>query len=159
MRSKKVVFVVGLVLVVVALATAFPTITNRSEKEIVTRSLNLALVKQELPDYKILKKRNPIILSTENIAPDLIPNLPGVNLTILSPAEIQNKADAEGDYLYLRFTQLRIGTLMSTVSLDNVWVRSKDSKTFYLSGGGLKLRYYNLFGFWIQSPYIGRWIS
>lgn len=159
MKLKKGSIIIGLILVVPVLATIFPIITKHSEKDIVRMTMETALVKQEIPDYEMLKTQHDIILSTENIDPKIIPALPGVNLIMLSQSEIQEKADKEGDFLYLHFKKVQVGMLKSSVSLDNVWIRSKDSKKVYESGGGLTLWFYNVLGKWIESPARQSWIS
>ena len=74
---------------------------------------------------------------TENITPELVPNLPGINIILLTPDAIQEKADAEGDFTYLRFTSFEIQRDGVLVNLDNIWAVGKDSMYAYLSGGGV----------------------
>jgi len=152
LKRKKGIIVAGLILVVAVFATLLPTIVNHSEKDLIRKTMEIALIKQEMPDYEMIMDKEGIILSTENIDPKIIPTLPGVNLIMLSPDEIQEKANKEGDFLYLRFKKVEIGIFKSSVSLDNVWIRSKDSDKVYLSGGGFTLSFYNVLGRWIESP-------
>ena len=49
-----------------------------------------------------------IILSVENIEAGVLPQMPGVNLNLLQPEEIQKQADEKGDFLYLRLSQLKV---------------------------------------------------
>ncbi len=60
--------------------------------------------------------------------------MPGVNLTLLQPEEIQKKADEEGDFLYLRFLQLEVSNSEAKVSLDSTWAVGKDSQEMHHAG-------------------------
>jgi len=105
-------------------------------------TLERALVDQEIPDYALLADQAEIVLSTENINPALLPELGGVELVTMSPAEIQAKADAEGDFPYLQFQGF---TAVShdevNVSLGSSWAIAADSDMIYLSGGGFTINY------------------
>lgn len=116
-------------------------ITDEDIPEIVRLTLERALVDGKIPAYEMIKDNESIVLSTENIDLSLIPKLPGVNFTLLSRDEIQEKADREGDFLYLRFHQLKIEDFKVLISLDNTWAVSKDSKVLYLCGGGFTIEY------------------
>lgn len=157
MKRKRVI--IGLVILCAIIATLLPTITRQSEKDIVKRTLDSALINRELPDYEMIKSQGDFVISTENIDPKLIPELPDVKFVLLSPGEIQDKADREGDFLDLRFKELKTGLLKSSVSLDNAWISAKSSNKGYLSGGGLTLTFYNILGKWIESPIRESWIS
>lgn len=117
--------------------------TNEDKTEIVRLSLERALVDQEIPDYGLLvEKGNEIVLSAENIGDVTVPDLPGLMLIVLSPEEIQAKADREGDFLYLRFNPFEIETPDKvSVGLGSQWAVAEDSTTGYLSGGGLQMIY------------------
>lgn len=158
-RKKGIFIVVGIVLAIAVFATLLPTIANYSDKELIKRTIEIALIKQEIPDYELLKRQGRIVLSTENLDPKIIPKLPGVDMIMLSSEEIQEKADREGNFLYLRFKKIDIGIINASVSLDNFWKRSKDSTKGYLSGGGFTLNFYNVLGIWIESPVRQSWIS
>lgn len=127
--------------------------------EIIRLSLTIALVDKRIPDYRLIKDKENIVLSTENIVRDLVPEIFGVNLIILEPDEIQLKADREGDFLYLRFTKLEFqNDRNAIVHLDNMWMKSKTSPYTYLSGGGLALAYSKESGIW-NSTVLYSWIS
>jgi hypothetical protein len=157
MKRKRIIIV--LVILYAIIATLFPTFTSRTEKELIKRTLDSALINRELPDYEMTKSQGDFVISTENIDPKLISELPGVKYVLLSPTEIQKKADSEADFLYLRFKEVKIGLLKSSVSLENVWISAKSSNKGYLSGGGFTLTFYNILGRWIKSPIQERHIS
>jgi hypothetical protein len=127
--------------------------------EIIRLSLTIALVDKRIPDYELIKDKENIVLSTENIVRDLVPEMFGVNLIVLEPDEIQLKADREGDFLYLRFTKLEFqNDRNAIVHLDNVWMKSKTSPYMYLSGGGLAIAYSKESGIW-NFTVLYSWIS
>ncbi|MCA9902043.1 MAG: hypothetical protein H6654_13995 [Ardenticatenaceae bacterium] len=110
--------------------------------ELLRLTLTRALVDQEIPDYALLADQETIVLSTENIDPALLPELAGVNLLAMTPDEIQAKADAEGDFPYLRFQGFTaVSSEEVTVSLGSTWARAANSEIFYLSGGGFTITY------------------
>jgi len=140
--------IIAIAIVIIAVSGAFifsriflQRITNEDMPEIIKQTLETALVDGDIPAYSLIKDNESIVLSTENIDLSLIPKLHGVNFTFLSRVEIQEKADREGDFLYLRFRQLKIEDLRVLVSLDNTWAVSKDSKVGYLCGGGFTIEY------------------
>lgn len=110
--------------------------------DLIRLSLERALVAQEIPDYALLADQEQIVLSTENIDAALVPELDGVALVTMTPEEIQARADAEGDFPYLRFEEIRAATADSArVSLGSTWARAADSEILYLSGGGFTIDY------------------
>jgi hypothetical protein len=127
--------------------------------EIIRSSLTIALIDKRIPDYKLIEDKENIVLSTENIFRDLVPEIFGVNLIVLEPDEIQNKADREGDFLYLRFTKLEFQNEGNAiVDLDNVWMKGRTSPYMYLSGGGLAIAYSKDSGIWNYTV-LYSWIS
>lgn len=110
--------------------------------ELVGLTLERALVDQEIPDYSLLADHEPMVLSTENIDPALVPEIEGVTLELLTPEEIQERADAEGDFPYLIFQELNAESAeRATVSLGSTWAIAADSDMLYLSGGGFTIEY------------------
>jgi hypothetical protein len=128
--------------------------------ELIRLTLEQALVAQEIPDYGLLTSgRDEIVLSTENMDTALVPELPGVNLVVLSPEEIQAKANEEGDFLYLTFREITaVSATKARVSLDNVWMTAEDSEMMYLSGGGFVIEYSKTAAGW-QGEVTEMWIS
>lgn len=128
--------------------------------ELIRLTLERALVAQEIPDYQLLTAASQtIILSTENIDPTLVPQLAGINLMLLSPEEVQAKANAEGDFLYLRFAEITaVSPTNAFVSLDNTWMPATGSEMGYLSGGGFTIEYEKTANGW-QGEITGMWIS
>jgi len=118
-------------------------LAEEDQAELVRLTLERALLDQEIPDFLLLAEgKDEIVLSTENVDPELVPELEGVNLVLLSPEEIQAKANEEGDFLYLRFQMVDIQSeTEATVSLANNWAVAENSDMAYLSGGGFTIEY------------------
>ncbi len=122
-------------------------------------TLERALVDQEIPDYALLADQPEIVLSTENIDPALLPELAGVALVTMSPDEIQAKADAEGDFPYLRFQGFTaVSQDEVNVSLGSSWAIATDSDMLYLSGGGFTINYTRTTNGW-SGEVTEAWIS
>lgn len=125
------------------------SLNDEERAELIRLTLERALIDQEIPDYGLLADPAHVVLSTENIDAALLPQLSGVTLELLTPEEIQARADTEGDFLYLRFDE--ISTAMpgeATVSLSNTWAIGADSDQAYLSGGGFTIEYTKDAGQW-----------
>ena len=137
----------------------YQSISPEDRAEIVKQSLEMALIRKAIPDYKLIRDPDNIVISDVNISSNSLPQLPGINLILLDAASIQKKADAEGDYLYLKFQKIEPECKGVSVSLDNIWIKSRHSTKFYLSGGGLNLLFQkNIYGKW-KAEVISFWIS
>ena len=97
-----------------------------------------------------------ITLSVENIDAVMLPQMPGVDLTLRQPEEIQKKADEEGDFLYLRFRQLEVSNSEAKVSLDSTWAVGKDSEGTHHAGYAFcNAEYHKVSGNWeINEPFL-----
>jgi hypothetical protein len=134
--------------------------TEAEMSELLRLTLERALIAQEIPDYEsLIAERDEIILSTENIVPALIPELAGVNLVVLTPAEIQAKANEEGDFLYLKFEEFTaVSATEARVSLNHIWMRAEDSEMVHRGGGGFVIEYTKTAAGW-QGEITSSWIS
>jgi len=118
------------------------SLSDEDRAELIRLTLERALIEQEIPDYGLLEDPANVVLSTENIDAALVPELPGVSLELLTPDEIQARADEQGDFLYLRFDRLEADSAEEvSVSLSNSWAVGADSDNVYLSGGGFTIEY------------------
>jgi hypothetical protein len=134
-------------------------VTDQDRAELIRLTLIRALVDKEIPDYELIKDKEHIVLSKENIAQELVSEIPGVNLIVLDPGEIKEKANREGDFLYLRFELLDFhNEEKAVVKLDNVWMKSSTSSRMYLSGGGFTIFYIKDLGIW-KGEIVSSWIS
>ena len=125
-------------------------IMREDRADIIRLSLERALLDQEIPDYGLIQDPENIVLSTANVDASLVPTLPGINLILLTQEEIQDKANREGDFLYIEFTDITVESATKvTVSLSNTWAVAKDSETGYLSGGGFVIEFTKTADGWI----------
>jgi hypothetical protein len=130
-------------------------ITDTDKKEIANQVLEEAILKRNNLEYN---QKGEYFLSTENIKPDWIKPLPKIKLKLMTPAEIQAKADSKGDFLYLSFAGFAPKGKCVLVMLVNGWAKGKSSDNYYLSGSGLIFLYLKESGKWI-GKYNGGWIS
>jgi len=132
---------------------------DKDVTDLLRLTLERALVDQEIPDYALLADQDEIVLSAENIDPALLPELPGMTLVTMSPEEIQAKADADGDFPYLRFQGFTaVSPDEVNVSLGSSWAIAADSDMLYLSGGGFTINYTRTGTGW-NSEVTEAWIS
>lgn len=125
--------------------------------ELIRLTLDRALAEQEIPDYALLADQETLVLSGEHLPDGL--DLSGFELTVLSPEEIQARADAEGDFPYLRFQSITADNADSAqVSLGSAWAIAADSEMLYLSGGGFTIEYTRTGDDW-QGEIVEQWIS
>ncbi len=126
-------------------------ITKLDKEIVLSMVLEKAIIDEYIADYSLLENEE-IIISEENIEKLDLPNLEGVSLVMQSNNEIQQKADKEGDYLFLKITQFELADNKITISISNMWAVGKHSqnKYGYLSGGGFQISYVKSNGTWIQ---------
>ncbi|HMJ07488.1 MAG TPA: carboxypeptidase-like regulatory domain-containing protein [Pyrinomonadaceae bacterium] len=130
----------------VAPGVRHPAMTDSDKAEIVRHALRQATAGSKE------------VISTKNISAGWLDTS---LLKIFSPMthdEIQKRADTTGDFMYWRFSQLRVKGQCVVVSLDNLWAVGKKSQMGYVSGGGQTYEYRKVDGKWIGKPIIG-WIS
>jgi len=152
MRARLWTFVALGLLVAGACAPSQPTMADEASlrRALVQQTLERALVDQELPSVGLLLDQGLVVLSEENLDTAWVQPLPGVNLRLMTPGEIQQRANEQGDFLYLRFDQIDIqGPDRAVVSLSNSWAVSDASTTGYLSGGGFTIEYSRQAGVWV----------
>jgi hypothetical protein len=135
-------------------------LTSSDKQEIVQMTLELALISQEIPDYELLAASgNEIVMSTQLIESVDIGEIDGYKLILLSPEQIQAKANSEGDFLYLSFSSIEpVSPDKVAVSFGSGWAVAEDSDTGYLSGGGFELEYTRTSSGW-TSDIVAVWIS
>jgi hypothetical protein len=133
-------------------------ITDADRAEIINRTLEPEFAGQEVNDRDdrvtdfelMMKAKGGIVLSAKNIKRKLIPRLSQFKLLVLQPREIQEKADREGDFLYLLFSQFDVKGSRVVVTLNKVWARAKTSNVTYMSGGRVTYEYRKVNGRWVR---------
>ncbi len=100
------------------------------ESEIVFETLQIALMEELIPDHHIMTHNtSTIVLSTELIEDVNVPGRVGFyRLLLLSPEEIEEKVEAEGDFLNLVFTRFEPNP-------ENIMVTIKAEGIFDMGGG------------------------
>ncbi len=93
-------------------------------------------------DGSVKARRNPIT--------NLVPQMPQIKLLVLTPHEIQEKANREGDFLYLLFSQFDIKDSKVVVTLRKVWAKGKASNVTHMSGGAETYEYRKVNGRWVR---------
>jgi len=108
-------------------------ISDAEKAEIVNQFLEKAILKKELADFESLaRQKGPIIVSTEDIKPELIKLFENVQL--MNAREVQQKADKSGDFLFVSISAKAVGECF-LVSIANDWAIAKNSKDEYRYGG------------------------
>jgi hypothetical protein len=132
-------------------------ITNADKTEIIRRTLESELLGQkphgvhEITDFDLLMRaKGGVVLSSRHLKRKLVPHIPQAKLLVLSPQEIQAKANREGDFLYLIFSRFDVDDLKVVVTLKKVWAKSKTSKEDYISGGSVTYEYRREKGKWVK---------
>lgn len=124
---------------------------TRSAKTAVYRlALERALVQKEIQEYYLLEK-DPVILTSENIDPTCIPRIPGIRLAVFTPEQIREKALADGDFMYLQFSNVRIGCSSARITLSNIASNYDplNSTLPIMIGGGFTLKCWKVMGKWM----------
>ncbi|MFB0534359.1 MAG: hypothetical protein ACETWR_05190 [Anaerolineae bacterium] len=106
------------------------------------------------PDIEIVKHQQEIFVSDRNLGGPCQVEIPGKSIEFLSDEEIQERANAIGDFPYFALTEAEIGQDEATLSLQLAWATSEESKQsgkLMLSGGGVRVRFQCIEGEW-QAP-------
>jgi hypothetical protein len=103
------------------------------------------------------QRETGVILSTKNIKGHWLQAIPGLSIQLWTPAEIQRKADDEADFPYLWIPEMKVRGQCIAVTLSNTWAIGKNSKSVYMSGGGLIYEYRKESGKWV-GKFITGWV-
>jgi hypothetical protein len=134
---------------------------DTDRQTIAQMSLEWAVLGKNISDYNLIKDKDHLVLSTRNINKGYNFSLGNITISILTPEEIKQKSEAEGDYLYFEFEMLEIYGSRATVKLNNIWAQNETSrKTIaYLSGGGATIPFTKIGGKWVRQDVTETWIS
>jgi hypothetical protein len=139
--------------------TVDPNNLTAADKRVLAEMALQWAVDGGISDFKLVKDPENLIVSEANLSNKMELKLPDRVITVLSPSNVQERADKEGDFLYFRFGPF-IGyrdTARLTITL--VWAVSSRSEAQYLSGGGATLKFERREGKWTMLPVTNRWIS
>ena len=112
-----------------------------------------------LSDVHLLKDPSHVIVSEANLPQNVTLRLRDRTVTVLSPKDIQQRADGEGDFLYFKFGSFHHAKQRASVGLSLVWAVAATSTTAYLSGGGATLEFQKRDRRWELLPVANQWIS
>jgi hypothetical protein len=133
------------------------SVTGEDKAEIVRQMLKLLIGKHSnLLVNEQLKSK--LILSTENIEAGWLNAEDKQKFNLLNQSEIQYLADSKSDFLYLKFSKLKVKGNCVETSLDNIWAVGKNSRTLYLSGGGNTYEFRKVEKRWVGKLFTS-WIS
>jgi hypothetical protein len=133
--------------------------TDSREVTILNLAMERALIEKKIPDYGLLADPRKIILSDRNLPADWVPQLADIEIRILSEAEIEARANRDGDFLFIYISELSFpDSDTASVRVHSMWARAKDSKIVYLSGGGFVVIYQKDGETWKESS-SASWIS
>lgn len=99
-------------------------LTDEDRAEIVSQTLRreIALIKEERAKYEAPSKADLTLrLSTQNIKPSLVPDIPGVKFILLEPAEIEKRTKEGRGISYLAFVKFEVKGPVVMVSLSNAF--------------------------------------
>jgi len=105
------------------------------EQEIVYETLKIALIEEMIPDFnRLTHNTNSIVLSTELIKNVDVPSRVGsYKIILMSPQEIEVKADAEGAFQYLVFTRYDLNPKNIMITINTAGV--------FDAGGGMTIQF------------------
>ena len=112
------------------------------------------------PDSGLLEQQQRetgVILSTKNIKPAWVQGFQGLSIQLWTPNEIQRKADNGGDFMFLLVSEMKVRRQCIAVTMGITWAIGKNSKSLYMSGGGMIYEYRKESGKWIGKLVTG-WV-
>ena len=137
-------------------------LTSTNKDEIIKLMLEEALTRKGIPSYVNLVVGNDAPLSTVNIESQRISNPAGLRLVLLSPSEIQARANRQGDLMYLEFGKFEPHGSCVAVSLSNLWADGTSTietgPKSRLGEGWLCYVFYKRSGKWV-GEFVDGWIS
>ena len=130
-------------------------VSDEDKAEVVRAILIQGTEGQLLLDQE--QRKTGVILSTKNIKPEWLRGFQGVRIQFLTPAEIQRKADKEGDFPFLLIPEIKVRSQCIAITLSNTWAQGKNSNALYMSGAGLIYEYRKESGKWV-GKYVTGWV-
>lgn len=136
--------------------------STSDRQELIEKVLEFAISEEGAPDLNYMSEKKNLVLSTKHLFAHERPEIEGLSFVFLTQDEIQEKANREGDFLYLEFQSMNIEGNKAVISLENRWSVSEQSQENglgYLSGGGVELTFHKRKGDWVMEGVSKQWIS
>ena len=113
----------AIICVLVALSSCGPREFDDSDRrELVRRTLEIALTEKKMPSYRLLKDTAHIVVSTENIRADWLPSISQTTLIGITLDSIQSLANLDPDFYFLYFDPIELADNGdAVVSIRLVW--------------------------------------
>jgi Carboxypeptidase regulatory-like domain len=127
------------------------------DKAEVFRSMLTQLTAPESGWLNREQREGGVVLSTKNIKPEWLQGVEGLSIELLTPAEVQRRADRQGDFLFLSVPELKVRSQCIAVTLSNSWAIGKNSKSLYMSGTGFIYEFRKESGKWV-GRYVTGWV-
>lgn len=132
------------------------SVTDEDKAEVIRSTLaEIASSRSDLLDRT--QREKGAVLSTQNIQPDWVRGLQGLSVQLLTPEEIQHKANTQGDFRFLSIPEVRVRQQCIAVVVTNSWAVGNRSEGVYLSGGGASYEYRKQSGRWV-GKFVSGWI-
>ncbi len=103
------------------------SLSDSDRAEIVKWMIEEAITEKKIPSDSTLASDRSVVLSTANIESSWVPIIPGHKVLLLTPAEVQKRANRQGDYMYWQFDKIRPRGPCVAVSLSNLWADGTSS--------------------------------
>src|ERR1043165_66913 len=108
-------------------------LTDDDRREIIKNALEEAIIKKHMSNLGYWDKQRAdktkdkldVYLLNQNVTPELLPELPGVNLILLNADEMQERANNETSIVYLSFSKFGAEGSTVIVALDIHLLQSK----------------------------------
>ncbi len=126
-------------------------VTDSDMAYIVNDALLIA-ISPTMPDYiELTRNRDYVVLSNRNLNESWVPlNVGGYTVVLMTPVEIQAKADSEGGFFFLCFDKLDVVDDHVMLEIDNFPIMPSWSTLASPSYGGvLGLEYVRSLGSWV----------
>jgi hypothetical protein len=134
--------------------------SNQDIVEVIKMAINNAIVNRDIDEYdQLIQDNKNIIIRDTLISQRMLPKINGMKYKIMSITQMRQKANKDGEFVYLYFNEIEKDTGNTVViGIGTSWITPQGSKRVHLSGGYRKYKYKKINGEW-KSELIERLIS
>jgi hypothetical protein len=154
-----IIFLVGTMLVATVVNQSPNSVTDSDMAYIIDDALHIA-ISSRMPDHtEITYNKDYIIISSRNLNENWVPSsVGGYTVLLMTPEQLQAKADREGIFSFLSFDEIKIADGRVEFMMGYFPILPSGSTLMPLYGGGLWLKYVESYGQW-NSSIIGYMVS